>query len=47
MLQYATYAYVGQLDPKTDQVQPGVLQVHYDVQKLAALTLTTNLPPGI
>lgn len=47
MLQYATYAYVGQLDPKTDQVQPGVLQVHYDVQNLAALTLTTNLPQGI
>lgn len=47
MLQYATYAYVGQLDPKTDQVLPGVLQVHYDVQKLAALTLTTALPQGI
>ena len=47
MLQYATYAYVGQLDPKTDQVQAGVLQVHYDVQKLAALTLTTSLPQSI
>jgi serine/threonine protein kinase len=47
MLQYATYAYVGQLDPRTDQVLPAVLQVHYDVQKLAALTLTANLPQGI
>lgn len=47
MLQYATYAYVGQLDPRTNQVLPGVLQIHYDVQKLAALTPTTNLPQNI
>lgn len=47
LLQYATYAYVGQLDPKTDQVLPGVLQVHYDVQKLAALTLSASLPQGL
>jgi serine/threonine protein kinase len=47
MLQYATSAYVGQLDPKTDQVLPGVLQVHYDVQKLAALTLSASLPQGL
>lgn len=47
MLQYATYAYVGQLDPKTDQVLPAVLQVHYDVQKLAGLTLTASLPQGL
>ena len=44
MLQYATYAYVGRLDPKSDQVIPGVLQIHYDVQKLAVLTVTENLP---
>ncbi|HEY1349519.1 MAG TPA: protein kinase [Ktedonobacteraceae bacterium] len=47
MLQYATYAYVGQLDPRTDQVLPAALQVHYDVQKLAALALSANLPQGI
>jgi hypothetical protein len=44
MLQYATYAYIGQLDPKANQVVPGVLQVHYDVQKLAALTISAQLP---
>jgi serine/threonine protein kinase len=47
MLQYATYAYVGQLDPKSDQVIPGVLQIHYDVQKLAVLTVTAKLPQNI
>ncbi|HKF37124.1 MAG TPA: protein kinase [Ktedonobacteraceae bacterium] len=47
MLLYATYAYIGKLDPKTDQVVPGVLQVHYDVAQLATLTLTPNLPQTI
>jgi hypothetical protein len=47
MLQYATYAYIGQLDPKTNQVLSGVLQIHYDVAKLATLTLTPNLPQQI
>jgi len=44
MLQEATNAYIGQLDPQTNQVVPGVLQVHYDIQKLAVMTITTNLP---
>jgi eukaryotic-like serine/threonine-protein kinase len=47
MLLYATYAYIGQLDPQTDQVLPGVLQIHYDVAGLATLTLTSNLPQQI
>ncbi len=47
MLLYATYAYIGQLDPRTNQVLPGVLQIHYDVAKLATLTLTPNLPKTI
>jgi hypothetical protein len=47
MLTNATYAYIGQLDPKTDQVVPGVLQVHYDVQQLATLTFTSKLPQTI
>ncbi len=47
MLTNATYAYIGKLDPKTDQVVPGVLQVHYDVQQLATLTFTSKLPQNI
>ncbi len=47
MLLYSTYAYIGQLDPRTNQVLPGVLQIHYDVAKLATLTLTPNLPQTI
>ncbi|HYX49199.1 MAG TPA: hypothetical protein VE843_05625, partial [Ktedonobacteraceae bacterium] len=47
MLKNATYAYIGQLNPSTNQVVPGVLQVHYDIQKLAALTITPTLPQSI
>ena len=47
MLKNATYAYIGQLDPSTNQVVPGVLQVHDDIQKLAAFTITTTLPQNI
>ena len=47
MLTNATYAYIGQLNPSTNQVVPGVLQVHYDIQKLAALTITPNIPQNI
>jgi hypothetical protein len=47
MLLNATYAYIGKLDPRTDQVVPGILQVHYDVARLATLTITPNLPQNI
>jgi hypothetical protein len=47
LLAYVTYAYIGQLDPKTNTVLPGALQVHYDVQELAALSITRNLPQSI
>ena len=47
LLTDTTYAYIGQLDPNTNQVVPGVLQVHYDIQRLAALTITPNLPQSI
>ena len=47
MLANATYAYIGQLDPKTNQVLHGVLQVHYDVAGLATLTISPNLPQNI
>lgn len=39
-----TYAYIGQLDPITDTVKPGVLQIHYDVLKLATFDITKNVP---
>jgi serine/threonine protein kinase len=39
-----TYAYIGQLDPITDTVKPGVLQIHYDVLKLATFNITKNVP---
>ncbi len=47
MLLYATYAYIGKLDLKTNQVVPGILQVHYDIQRLATLTLTSSLPQNL
>jgi len=47
MLSNATYAYIGQLNPATNQVLPGVLQVHYDIQQLATLTITPHLPQNI
>jgi serine/threonine protein kinase len=47
MVNQATFAYIGQLNPVTNQVEGGVLQAHYDMQKLAAYTLTTKLPTRI
>ena len=43
----ATYAYIGQLDPLTNTVKPGVLQAHYDVQKLATFDITKNVPKSL
>jgi hypothetical protein len=39
-----TYAYIGRLDPITDIVKLGVLQIHYDVLKLATFDITKNVP---
>jgi eukaryotic-like serine/threonine-protein kinase len=47
LLTDTTYAYIGQLDPNTNRVVHGVLQVHYDIQRLATLTITPNLPQSI
>jgi hypothetical protein len=47
MVTQATYAYIGQLDPVTNQVHPGVIQIHHDTQKLAVLNITRNLPNSI
>ncbi len=44
---YATYSYVGQLDPATNKAIPGILQAHYDIQKLAAFDLTTQVPASL
>ena len=41
---YSTYAYIGQLDPTTNQVNPGILKAHYDIQKLATFDITTDVP---
>ncbi|MGI9057987.1 MAG: serine/threonine-protein kinase [Ktedonobacteraceae bacterium] len=47
LLTDVTYAYVGKLDPATDQVVPGVLQAHDNIQQLAAFTITNKLPNSI
>jgi serine/threonine protein kinase len=47
LLSATTYAYIGQLNPQTNQVVPGILQVHYDIQRLATLTITPDLPQNI
>jgi hypothetical protein len=47
MLANATYAYIGQLNTSANQLVPGVVQVHYDIQHLATLNITPNLPPSI
>jgi len=47
LLTDVTYAYVGKLDPATNQVVPGVLQAHDNIQQLAAFTITNKLPNSI
>jgi serine/threonine protein kinase len=47
MVTQATYAYIGQLDPVTNQIRPGVIQVHHDNQKLAVLSITSDLPSSL
>lgn len=47
MLTNATYAYIGQLNPLTNQTTPGITQAHDEMQQLAALNLTTQLPQSI
>jgi hypothetical protein len=43
----ATYAYIGQLDPATNTIKPGVLQAHYDAQSLATFDITTKVPQSL
>jgi hypothetical protein len=44
---YATYSYIGRLDPATNKVTPGILQAHYDIQKLAAFDIMTQVPTSL
>ncbi len=39
MVTQANYALVGQLDPTTDEVQPGVVQIYDDIQRLATFNV--------
>jgi len=43
----ATYAYIGQLDPTTNTVKPGIIQAHYDIQQLATMTITRDIPQSL
>ncbi len=36
----ANSAYIGQIDPNTNTVQGGVVQIHYTLQHLAAYDIT-------
>jgi serine/threonine protein kinase len=47
MTTQATYAYIGQLDPTTDQVRTSVIQAHYEIQQLATITITSNIPQNL
>ncbi len=47
MVTQATYAYIGELDPTTNLVRPGMLQAHYDIQQLATMTVTSTLPSSL
>ena len=47
MVTQATYAYIGQLDPVTHQINEGAVQAHYEIQKLAVLSISTNLPSSL
>jgi len=42
-----TYAYIGQLDPNTDTVKPGVLEAHYAVQQLATFDISRSVPQSL
>ncbi len=40
MVAAANYAFVGRLDPSTNEVQPGVVQIFYNIQRLATYDVT-------
>ena len=47
LVEQATYAYIGQLNATTNTTNPGIVQAHYDVQKLATFDITTNVPKSL
>ena len=47
LVTYATYAYIGHLNPITNTVQGAVIQAHYEIQQLATLTITRDLPSSL
>jgi serine/threonine protein kinase len=46
MFVQASYAFSGQIDPNTDQVKPGVVQIHYNSQRLATFEITACTGKG-
>ncbi len=40
MQMQAFFAYVGRLNPSTNEIEPGVIQIHHDLQLLATLDVT-------
>jgi hypothetical protein len=38
----ARYAYIGKIDPNTNSIQGGVIQIHYSIERLAALDITQS-----
>jgi hypothetical protein len=42
-----TYAYIGQLDPSTNTIKPGVLEAHYNVQLLATFDISRSVPQSL
>jgi serine/threonine protein kinase len=47
MTTQALFAYIGELDPNTNQVKGGVLQAHYAMEQLGTLTITNKLPQSL
>lgn len=47
MATQALFAYIGELDPNTNQVNGGVLQAHYAMEQLATLTISRKLPQSL
>lgn len=46
MTTQANDAFTGQIDPATNQVVPGVTQIHYDIQHLATFDITPCVVNG-
>jgi eukaryotic-like serine/threonine-protein kinase len=46
MVALANYAFVGRLDPSTNEVQPGVVQLFYNIQRLATYDIAVYKSSG-